>query len=133
MKNDTITNNNKLEKILNDFCEKNNLPREMFEIAQIGKGLGNGERKVLLGPSNVKNKNCIYVIKVFLKYNIIIIWNYKNNQNMSYPYLTLKEKLDNGICEGDKGKGFHPNNQSKVLFENTENFKRLLSIIADKK
>ena len=52
---------------------------------------------------------------------------------MSYPYLTLKEKLNNGIREGDKGRGYHPYKQSKVLFEYTENFKNLLSIIADKK
>ncbi len=133
MKNDKIIDNNKLEKILNDFCQKNNLSKDLFEIAQIGKGKGSGERKTLYGPQIIKNEKCTYVIKIFLKYNIIIIWNLKNNPNMSYPYLTLKEKLNNGICEGDKGYVTHPKNQSKVLFENTENFERLLNIIADKK
>ena len=52
---------------------------------------------------------------------------------MSYSYLTLKDKLDKGICEWDKGCVTHPNNQSKVLFEYTENFNKLLNIIGDKK
>ena len=47
--------------------------------------------------------------------------------------MALKDKLDKGICEGDKGYVTHPNNQSKVLFEYTENFNRLLNIIGDKK
>ena len=128
-----INNNIILEERLNKYCKDNNLSTKIFEIAKEGQGMGSGDRKVLLGPSNVKNKNCVYVIKIFLKYNIIIIWNYKNNHSMSYPYLTLKEKLDSGLCEGDKGKIRHPNKQSKVLFEYTENFERLLSIIADKK
>lgn len=135
MKNDKIIDNNELEKRLNDFCKKNNLSMDLFEIAKAGKGKGSGERKTLCGPGceSIKNKKCTYVIKIFLEYNIIIIWNFKNNPNLSYPYLTLKEKLDNGICEGDKGRGTHPRKQSKVLFENTENLERLLNIIADKK
>jgi len=133
MKSEKIIDNNELEKILNAFCEKNHLSKELFEIAIIGTGKGSGERKTLFGPSTIKNHKCTYVIKIFLKYNIIIIWNRRNNVNMSYPYLTLKEKLDNGMCEGDKGYMTHPNNQSKVLFEYTENFEKLLNIIADKK
>ena len=133
MRNEKIIENSHLEKILNDFCKENYLSIDLFEIARVGNGEGSGERKELYGPKSVKNKNCTYVIKIFLKYNIIIIWNYKNNPNMSYPYLTLKEKLNNGIREGDKGRGYHPYKQSKVLFEYTENFKNLLSIIADKK
>lgn len=133
MRNEKIIDNNELEKRLNDFCKKNHLSIDLFEIAIVGTGKGSGERKTLYGPSVVKNEKCIYVIKLFLEYNIIIIWNFRNNHNMSYPYLTLKEKLDNGICEGDKGYCTHPRKQSKVLFENTENFERLLNIIADKK
>lgn len=133
MQNKKIINNKDLKARLNNYCQINHLNIDIFEIAQIGKGLGTGDRKTLLGPQKVKNKDCIYVIKLFLNYNLIIIWNYKNNHSMSYPYLTAKAKIDNGICEGDKGCGTHPKNQSKVLFENTENFERLLNIIADKK
>ncbi len=135
MGNEKIIDNSQLEKILNDFCKENHLSIDLFEIAKQGNGKGSGPRKVLKGPepTAIKNKKCTYVIKLFLRYNIIIIWNYKNNPNMSYPYLTLKEKLDNGIREGDKGYGYHPHKQSRVLFEYTENIKSLLSMITDKK
>lgn len=133
MKKEIIVDNTDLEKRLKKFCKENNIDSELFEIAIVGKGKGSGPRKELYGPNSVKNKKCTYVIKLFLAYDLIIIWNYKSNPAMSYPYLTLKEKLSRGICEGDKGRITYPNNQSKVLFENTENFERLLNIIADKK
>ena len=46
------------------FVKKNNVSIDLFEIARIGKGEGTGDRKTLYGPQNVKNKNCIYVIKI---------------------------------------------------------------------
>lgn len=132
METERINDNDELEENLSNFCRANNLSRELFEIARVGKGKGSGDRKVLMGPKSVKNQNCTYVIKLFVEYNIIIIWNYRNNTNMSYPYMTLIERLNNGNCSGDKGMVTHPNNQSRVLFEYTENFERLLNIIADR-
>ncbi len=127
-----IENNIELNDRLKKFCEDNNMKIELFELAIVGKGYGTGDRKRLYGPKNVKNENCVYVIKLFTKYNIIVIWNYRNNTSMSFSYMTLKEKLDKKMCRLDKGEGTHPHNQSEVLFEYTENFERLLNIIADK-
>ena len=87
-----IENNIELNDRLKKFCEENNIKIELFELAKCGKGYGSGDRKQLLGPKNVKNSNCVYVIKLFVKYNIIVIWNYRNNKSMSCPYMTLKEK-----------------------------------------
>ncbi len=131
--NNKISNNDELKERLKKFCKKNNLNLNIFEIAIAGKGYGSGARKVLYGPSKVTNIECIYVIKLFIKYNIIIIWNYKNNSSMSYPYETLKERLNRGKIIGDKGKGYHPYNQSEILFEHTENFENLLYKIANKR
>ena len=132
MEKEKIIDNYKLEEKLNKFCKENNLCKELFEIARVGNCNGSGERKVLRGPSNVKNKNCTYVVKLFLKYNIIIIWNYKNNHSMSYSYITIQNKLNKGIFWADKGRITHTNNQSEILFEHTENFELLLNRIANK-
>lgn len=132
MKNNKIINNTELEYFLDTFCKNNGYNKELFEIAKLGTGYGSGERKELYGPSNVKNKNCVYVIKLFLNYNLIVIWNYRNNKSMSIPYMTVKERLKNGRCSIDKGKFTHPNEQSEVLFENTENFEKLLNKIVGK-
>jgi predicted nucleic acid-binding protein len=127
-----IKDNNTLENHLRDFCKKHKIDLSIFEIARIGKGKGSTERKVLLGPTVVKNKNCTYVIKLFLEYDLIIIWNYKNNKSMSYSYVTIAKKLETGIFMADKGYGTHTNNQSIVLFERSENFDRLLNYITNR-
>lgn len=132
MRIEKIINNIELEEFLNKFCKKHNICKEIFEIAREGKGKGRTERKVLEGPRSVKNKSCTYVIKLFLQYDLIIIWNYKNNPAMSYSYITIQDKLSKGECSADKGRITHTNNQSKILFEHTENFERLLFEIADK-
>jgi len=85
-----------------------------------------------MAPKSIKNKNCTYVIKLFIEYNLIIIWNYRNNPAMSYSYVTIDKKLQNGLFYADKGKGTHTNNQSIILFEHSENLKRLLNYIANK-
>lgn len=132
MRNNKILNNTGLDNFLNKFCKDNGYSRELFEIARVGNGYGSGERKELYGPENVKNKNCTYVIKLFINYNLIVIWNYKNNHSMSIPYMTVQERLKNGRCSIDKGKITHPNEQSEVYFENTENFENILNKITGK-
>lgn len=130
MSKNIIENNEELEERLENFCNKNNLSINIFEVAIMGKG---NNKTMFLGPSTVKNKNCTYVIKLFINFNIIIIWNYKNNHNMSYPFNTLVERLNKGITTGDKGKGIHSHNQSRVLFEHSENFENLLYEIKGQK
>lgn len=127
-----IDENVKLMEILNEFCKNNNVDIKNFEVARIGNGLGSGDRKILSGPSTVKNKDCTYVIKLFVKYNLIVIWNYKNNHNMSYSYETIKEKLEKGIFLADKGKDKHTRDQSVIFFSNSENFETLLNKIIGK-
>lgn len=127
-----INNNDELKKILNILCNEKGIDSNNFEIARVGTGKGRSSRKVLDGPKSVKNKNCTYVIKLFTHYDIIIIWNYKNNPAMSYSYVTIKEKLQKGIFIADKGKGTHTNNQSIVLFESSNNLDKLLNYIANK-
>ena len=127
-----LKNNNELEKVLKNFCNRNKIDINIFEIARIGKGEGSTERKVLYGPKNVQNENCTYVIKLFLKYDLIIIWNYKNNKAMSYSYKAIEEKLKKGIFCADKGKGFHTFNQSEIFFEHSDKFEILLNNIFNK-
>ena len=127
-----IINNEELERRLNNYCAKHNINKNIFEIATIGNGYGNGERKRLYGPKTVKNKECTYVIKLFKKYNLIIIWNYKNNKAMSYSYITIENKLSKGLNYADKGRISHTNDQSTILFEHTENFENILNKIVGK-
>ncbi len=126
-----IKNNEELEEHLSKWCREKNKDINIFEIARMGKSEGAGDRKVLYGSTTVRNKNCTYVIKLFIKHDIIIIWNYRNNPAMSYSYMTINEKLQNGVCIADKGRGTHTNKQSIILFEHSENFERLLNKIAD--
>lgn len=127
-----INNNDELKNILDFLCKEKGIDSNIFEIARVGKGTGRSARKVLDGPKSIKNKNCTYVIKLFKSYDIIIIWNYKNNPAMSYSYITISEKLQKGIFTADKGTGTHTNNQSIVLFESSDNLDRLLNYIANK-
>ena len=129
MSKNIIENNEELEERLENFCNKNNLSINIFEVAIMGRG---NNKTRLLGPSTVKNKNCTYVVKLFINFNIII-WNYKNNQNMSCPYNTLMERSNKGITTGDKGKGIHSHDQSRVLFEHSQNFENLLYEIKGQK
>jgi hypothetical protein len=125
-----INNNDELKKYLYKFCEEKNIDPDIFEIARVGTAKGSSPRFELHGPSTVKNENCTYVIKLFTSYNLIIIWNYRNNHSMSYSYKTMEEKLKNGKHSADKGTGTHTNKQSIVLFERSENFSILLNDIA---
>lgn len=127
-----INNNEELKEHLNNFCKEKGIDVNIFEIARIGKGKGRSDRKVLDGPQSIKNKNCTYVIKLFIEYNLIIIWNYRNNPSMSYSYITINDKLQKGIFTADKGRETHTNNQSVILFEHSENFDRLLNHIVNK-
>jgi hypothetical protein len=127
-----INNKDELKKQVEKFCREKNIDANIFEIAKEGSAKGSGNRKVLHGPSTVKNDSCTYVLKLFTSYNLIIIWNYRNNPSMSYSYVTIEEKLQNGKHCADKGSGTHTNNQSIVLFERSENLGVLLNEIADK-
>lgn len=122
-----LKNNQELLNKLTEFCNYKNIDIKLFEIARIGTGYGDKYYKRLNGPKNVKNKNCTYVIKLFIKYNLVIIWNYKNNHSMSYSYKTIKEKLSKGINKADKGYITHTNNQSEIYFEYSENLDNLLN------
>lgn len=80
-----------IEKIVYDFCDKKNLKKETFEISTISKATG-GESQKLCNTTKVKNKDCTYVVKFYSNLNLIIIWNYRLNQQMN---VSLQDKIMN--------------------------------------
>lgn len=88
-----------------------------------------GKAERLKNTTKVKNQNCSYVIKFYAKLDLIVIWNYRCNPNMSYSYKTIKEKLANGIRRSDKGTEFHTRKQYYVYFDKSEKLFELLRLI----
>ncbi len=117
-----------IEKIVYDFCDKKNLKKETFEISTISKATG-GESQKLCNTTKVKNKDCTYVVKFYSNLNLIIIWNYRLNQQMNVSLKTLNEKLENGIRYMDKGIEFHNRKQYHIYFDRGERLSELLHLI----
>ena len=124
-----FNNENEIEKIVSGFCIKNKIDKNIFEISNIAYSQTGGKEERIYNKTKVKNKKCTYIIKYYKALNIIVIWNYAINHNMSYSYKTIKQKLSNGIRYGDKGTGFHTNNQYYVYFDKGEKLNELLKLI----
>lgn len=75
------------------------------------------------------NKECTYVIKYYLRLNLIVIWHYNINHSMSYSLKTINEKLKSGIRYADKGKEFHTKKQCYVYFDKSEKLYELLNLV----
>ena len=84
MQNKKIINNKDLRARLNNYCQINHLNIDIFEIAQIGKGLGTGDRKTLYGPQKVKNKayNKCYTLYLYFYSSYLIS---SMSPSLSYP------------------------------------------------
>ncbi len=117
-----------IEKIVDTFCEQNKIDKNIFEISSISHAKG-GKDQRLSNRTKVVNKQCTYVIKYYYDLNLIVIWNYKLNTNMSYSLKTINEKLSKGIRCADKGKISHTNNQAIIYFNYSENLYKLLGLI----
>ena len=118
----------KINEIVNEICSKNNISPNIFEVSSISKATG-GKSERLENKTKVKNKNVNFVIKYYIKLNIIVIWNYSANTNMNYSYKTIKEKINNGIRYADKGSEFHTKNQYLIYFDKAEKLRELLKLI----
>ena len=122
----------KIQEIVYDFCEKNNLDKNMFEISKIARSTTGWKDERIANTTPVKNKKCTFVAKYYLKLDLIVIWNYKANKNMNYSLKTIKEKLSNGIRFADKGTGTHTSKQYIIYFEEGNKLKNLLHFIFKK-
>lgn len=124
-----INNENDIINIVNDFCLNNNCSNSIFEVSKIAETATGGKDERLVNKTPVKNKNCNFVIKYYRKLDIFVIWNYSFNNNMSYSYKAIKEKLNDGIRYGDKGSEFHTRKQYWVYFDKGDRLKELLKLI----
>ncbi len=122
-------NEEEIEKIVNDFCLKNNCSKSIFEVSKIAREATGGKAERLSNGTKVKNEKCTYVIKYYFKLDLIVIWNYSINHSMNYSYKTIKEKLSNGIRYADKGTEIHTRKQYLIYFDKSKNFNELLRLI----
>ena len=124
-----INNENDIKNIVDKFCLKNHYSSEMFEISKIAESATGGKNERLVNKTPVKNPKCHFVIKYYKQLDIVVIWNYSFNPNMSYSYKTIKEKLNNGIRYGDKGSEFHTKKQYWVYFDKGDRLSELLKVL----
>ncbi len=124
-------NKEEIQKLVNTFCEKNNIDSQMFEVSTISEATG-GKSKRLYNNTPVVNKKCRFIIKYFRKHELIIIWTYKSNSGMSYSLTTIKDKLSKGIRVGDKGTEQHNKNQELVFFDISQQLEQLLYLVVNK-
>ncbi len=124
-----IKNKEELKDKLYEILDKNNVSHNIFGIKNISKQKGSGERIVLKATSVIDNEDCIYAVQLFLKQDLICIWNYSHNKPFSYSYILMEQRIKKGLYTSDKGKGTHPNEQSIIYFAHTEQFEIILNQI----
>lgn len=93
-------NQKEIEDIVIDFCEKNRLPQNMFEVSSISNATG-GESGVLYNRTKVHNTSCTYVIRYYKKLDIIVIWNYAKNHSIWTFYWLIHPACENWESKGN--------------------------------
>lgn len=124
-----ICNNDELKEILYKFLDENKIDRSYFGIKNSSNQKGKGDRIRLYATTVIDNEKCMYAIQLFLKQDLVCIWNYKHCKPFSYSYITMEDRMKKGIYTSDKGNEQHPNEQSIIYFAHTEQFEIILNQI----
>lgn len=124
-----IKNNEELKVKLYKFLDENKINHNYFGIKNSSSQKGSGDRIRLYATSVIDNENCLYAIQLFLKQDLICIWQYKHGKPFSYSYKTMQDRMKKGIYTSDKGTEKHPDNQELIYFAHTEQFEIILSQI----